>query len=290
MSKRGQQNAREPQKEKRKLDELLAHPLQGVYFDDLSEADLQMLAENISENGLRNLLEILPKNAAHYPPNTIVSGHQRRRALLMLGHDEADVLVRYDLAEASSDEIEKAFLSDNLARRQLDTLAKARSALRLLEIEKGRARGDLSRHDQAEARDRVGASIGVSGRSLSRHWRVLATPREVQDAHRRGELSMIVAEKVADLDDETQAAIVERMRLGEPAKAVVKEYVEVRRRSEANVNTAFTRFLRALYAATRDIGGRESELLSHIVAPHKELLRRGARLSSDLLKRLGRER
>jgi ParB/RepB/Spo0J family partition protein len=189
-------------REFRELDNLVPHTLQPDYFDELSEADLKLLADDIRKNGLQQPIEILPENVGGYAVNTIVSGHQRRRALKLLGETVAEVVVRYDLAGPTSDEIEKAFLSANLARRQLDTLAKARSVLRLFELEKGRAREEkLWPLDQREARDRIGHAIGLSGRTLSRYFRVLATPREVQDAFRRGKVSLVAAEKVADLDD-----------------------------------------------------------------------------------------
>src|SRR5262245_48970232 len=160
-------------REKRQLSALMPFPHQKDYFDALSDADLALLAADIKANGLRNAIEVLPKNKAGYRPNTVISGHQRWRALELIGRVETEVLVRDDLAQADEAAIERAFLVENLARRQLDGLAKARIALRLYEIERQKPRGGLSGLDLGEARDRVGAAIGVSGRTLSRYLRVL---------------------------------------------------------------------------------------------------------------------
>ena len=65
--------------EKRNLADLIDHPLQSSYFDALSDHELRALADDIGRNGLKNLIEILPANAAGLPANTIIDGHQRRR-------------------------------------------------------------------------------------------------------------------------------------------------------------------------------------------------------------------
>jgi ParB-like chromosome segregation protein Spo0J len=65
-------------REKRLVVDLKPHPLQGKYFRDMTDAALHDLAENIRRRGLRRPIEILPNG-------TIVSGHQRLRAVKLLG-------------------------------------------------------------------------------------------------------------------------------------------------------------------------------------------------------------
>src|SRR5436305_951492 len=67
---------RESRREIRKLKDLKPFPLQKDFFDDLPDHELEALAAGIERNGLRNPIEILPKNRAGYPPNTILNGHQ----------------------------------------------------------------------------------------------------------------------------------------------------------------------------------------------------------------------
>ncbi len=68
---------------------------------DLTEFDLNALIEDIRKNGLREKIQILPKNKAGLPADTILDGHERSRALQKLGQTDTDVVVRYDLADAT---------------------------------------------------------------------------------------------------------------------------------------------------------------------------------------------
>jgi ParB-like chromosome segregation protein Spo0J len=202
----------EPRKEVRLLDDLIEHPLQKFYNDGLSDQAFKAFAADIKKNGLRQKIQVLPGNRAGLPPNTMLDGHKRRRALLYNGETETTVIVRYDLTEADELTVEKEFLEFNAHREHRDTLLQARTALRLFEIEKKRPRGELKSWDEAEARDRVGKAINMSGRNLSRYFRVLKTPVEVQNAFRAEQLALVVAEKVADLDTRTQQQVAERVR------------------------------------------------------------------------------
>jgi hypothetical protein len=260
-----------PRREIRKLKDLKPFPLQGDYFDDLSDHDLKALAGDIKKNGLRNPVEVLSKNKVGYPPNTILSGHERKRALELNGETEALVVVRHDLGDVDAAAIEREFLAENQHRRQLDPLARARVAVRLYEIERNRPRGRLWGSELTEARDRVGKAIGMGGRNLNRYVRVLRCPTEVQDALRAGRLPLIVAEKVCDLDAKTQKAVAERLRgldlagLKEKARnAAVKQAVfeflpepETRHRK---VIDAVASFARGLRRGMDDLDGRVDEV------------------------------
>lgn len=243
--------------ELRKLAILGQHPLQPAYFDNLTDHDLETLAADIRANGLRNAIEVMPgKNQAGLAANTIIKGHQRRRALELLGEIETQVLVRYDLTMATAEEVEREFVGDNLARRQLDPLAKARAALRLFEIERGRAAGELRRTDEPEARDRVGKVINLSGRHLQRLFNILKTPVEVQNAFRAKHLGVVAAEKVAFLDAKVQMEIAKRIRAGEAPKDLVGEYVSAGDGRHRKVGDALAGFARALRVGLYDLDGR----------------------------------
>jgi ParB-like chromosome segregation protein Spo0J len=215
---------KEQTREMRKLKDLKPFPLQAEFFDDLSPHDLSQLAADIERNGLLNPIRILPKNAAGYPANTILSGHQRVRALIQNGKTEVLVVVCYDLSDADAATIERTFLEDNHNRRHQDPLAKARVALALLQIERKRKPGEVPRWDDHDARDRVGKALGMSGRHLGRYFRLLRTPVEVQNAFRHRELALVVAEKVADLNARDQESVADRIRAGENAKDVILAY------------------------------------------------------------------
>ncbi len=268
--------------EVRRLDVLVAHPLQGLYFDDLSESDLKALAADIRRNGLRDKIQILPKNKAGLKENTIIDGHQRRRALLKNGEKSATVIVRHDLADADPAAVERAYLEFNQNRRQLDPLARARVGLRLFEIEKKRPRGRLSAFENGEARDRVGKLIGMTGRNLNRYLRLLQTPVEVQNAFRARELPLVEAERVADLKPAQQADVAERVRAGECPRAVVGSYFPARDGRHVNVNDALVSFCKALVRGVEDLDGRVDRVSERVVERHLADLER-ARAVIDCL-------
>jgi len=212
------------------LTKLKSFPAQEAMFDPLSDTDLADLAADIKRNGLKNPIEVLPKNKACIVPGTILRGHQRLRALLLNGESKADVLVRYDLADASRNQVEREFLEDNLYRRQLDPLAKARVALRLAEMERQVGPGETSAEREGDLRDRVGKAIGMSGRNLDRYWALLKAPAEVQAAFRAGRLRLDAAARVGRLDRKILNRVCRQLAAGENPRTVVSLYVSPTKR------------------------------------------------------------
>lgn len=169
-----------PKEEVRKLKDLVEHPLQPLYNDGLSGQAFKEFARDV-KGGLRDKIQVLPANKAGLPANTILDGHKRKLALEHNGETFATVIVRYDLAEADALTLELKFLKFNMHREHRDTLLQARTALRIYEIEKKRPRGELKWYEEGEARNRVGKTTGMSGRNLSRYFRLLKTHIEVQN-------------------------------------------------------------------------------------------------------------
>ena len=205
----------------RKLDDLTPFPTQVEQFGDLNEDELAALAEDIKLNGLKHPIEMLGENAAGLPVGTIVCGHQRLRALKLLGRVDTRVRVRLDLAEATREEIECVFLDDNVHRKQLTPLGKARAALRRLELEKG-ARGLSGAQGRTELRDRVGKSIGMTGRNVQRYLNALQAPAAVQRAFDAGDLTLVQADRVGQLAEKERQALSKAIGSGEPVKAAVE--------------------------------------------------------------------
>src|SRR5262245_10706578 len=111
-----------------KINKLRDHPRQAELFGDLSEPELVALAEDMKANMLRDPILILPNG-------TIICGHQRVRAARLLGWLEIEAVVRTDLEAAGEAAIETLFLSDNLLRRHLSPLARAKCIKELVELE-----------------------------------------------------------------------------------------------------------------------------------------------------------
>ena len=152
---------------------------QAEFYADLPQQQLQALADSIRTHGLREKIQVMPaRNKAGLPADSILDGHQRRAAFLMLGQTSTKVVVRYDLLQCDANEVEEEYLSFNADRRHMDTLSLASIALRRFELEKSRPRGELGMYEQEEARDRIAKLFRLgSGRTASRYWRVLKTPR-----------------------------------------------------------------------------------------------------------------
>jgi ParB-like chromosome segregation protein Spo0J len=151
---------------------LKPHPLQSEFYADCTPADDEALAADLRTRGQQAPIIIMPAgNAAGLPAGTILDGHRRATLMAANGETKALVVVRDDLKNASSNEVEAEFLNYNFMRRQQHPLDQAKVAKRLFEIEKKRERGHcrLYSDDLSEARDRVGARLNQSGRNLQRY-------------------------------------------------------------------------------------------------------------------------
>jgi ParB family chromosome partitioning protein len=218
-----------------KLSKLKNHARQDAVFGDVPDAELAALAADMAKNGLQHPVEVLPDD-------TIIAGHQRVRAARSLGWKEIDVVVRHDLAEAGEDAVEAYLISDNLLRRQMSPLARARCIERCMElgvIPGAAFRGFVRRH---ELKAVVGKLMGLSPRSVNRYLLVLRTPLAVQLAFDRGEIKLADAGKIAGLDPADAADLAARLEAGEPAAAVVAEVLSGGRRP-AEPKTAFRKML-----------------------------------------------
>ena len=208
---------RKPAIETRTLSSLKPHPLQAQYFKDLTPGEFTGPADDINRNGLKQLVEILPDGA-------IIQGHQRTKALKHLGHIKHEVRVCYDLVGANPELVEREFLADNLHRRQLGCLARARVAARLFELERERKHAKSPADaEEGQLRDRIGQVLGMSGRNASRYLRLLKTPLVVQNAVDDGQLAMGLAIKVADLDDRKKSALVAAIERGVAVEEAVSK-------------------------------------------------------------------
>ena len=204
---------------KRKIADLREHPRQQELFGDIPDGQLDELAADIDLNGQRDPVEILDDG-------TIIDGHQRCRAAEKLGRDEVDVVIRNDLAVAGDAAIQMYMISVNLMRRQMDILAIARAYRYMKQIETGP--DEVSGSESRELRDRLAKRLGtkLSGRTLERYAKLIDTPRAVQDAISRQELSMGAALKVAKLSECAKEGIAAAIRGGQSAKDAIDAHFE----------------------------------------------------------------
>src|SRR5262249_89621 len=154
--------AREKEAQKWKLSRLKDHPQQATMFGHLSDEELQALADDMREIGQQDPIEILPCG-------TILTGHQRARAARLLGCTEVGVIVRGDLDMGGAAAQECHFINDNLIRRHLSPLARARSIRRLLEIEVGERPGGLDGSRKERLKEELARRLHLSLRSVNRY-------------------------------------------------------------------------------------------------------------------------
>ena len=274
---------REPRLERRRLAELVSFPRQHEFFGDLPDQDLEELGHAMRRGGVPPI-EVLPKNRAGLPPNTILRGHARREAAERSGLEELEVLVRYDLARASPEAIEREFLADNVHRRHLDPLSKAHAALRIYELDRGRE-GRLTPFQEAAAREHIAKLFAWSGRTLLRYWTVLRGPKEIQDALREGKLPLVLAARVAGLSEADQAAIVARIIAGEAPKSVVADHLAAEDTRRRNTGEPVAYLMNDLERVLRLVEHRLDEMTPHRLRIHLRTLQEAQQALAVLIAR-----
>ncbi len=198
--------------ELRSITSLQEHPLNSKAFDDLSDESFQSLKADIEARGLDHPIDILPNGL-------IIAGHQRVRACRELGHEKIRCRVRHDLADASTADIATAMINDNVRRRQLSPLQEARA---MWTREQSVSAEQGYRLKKTDLTEKLAKKLGASERHARRYLRVLDTPREVLDAFERGSITLVLAEKVAKLEEAKLKQVAARLRMGDSPRAVVE--------------------------------------------------------------------
>lgn len=231
--------------EVRDLRRLKPHPRQSVDFGDLPDHVFAAQVKQIKRRGLTEKIEILPDG-------TIISGHQRWRALLKLGYREYKVRVRYDLADASDEDVEREFLLANTVRRQLTPLRQVKHALRVLEIDRELPRGQLLFNNQAEACKLIAKVLEISPRNVSRYLAILRCPPAIQRAFESQQMTLVEAGRCALLSRAAQAKLARALSSAQDRAAVKKLLAQCfrSRRPTKNSTAELTSFCRAASRAS----------------------------------------
>lgn len=232
---------------------LKAHPRQSEVFHDLSEAEVEALAEDMRRNGQQTPVELLPDG-------TIICGHQRVRAARMLGWDTVRVKFRSDLKALGEGAVFERLVSDNLVRRQLDRLGVARCYAALKENAKKLPREQRDAYDKVDLRDRLAGQFDMSGRNLDRWVKVLETPIGVQEAVSKGRLSLVTAGRVAGLRQDVKDVIAEEVGLGKDPEEVVRQYLPKPAQKKVDSYTALWTFFRHLQNDLPDLAARAGRM------------------------------
>ncbi len=127
--------------------------------------------------------------------------------------------------------------------------------------------------------------LGISGREASRLLNVLRTPIEVQAAVDDGRLTLVLADKVAQLDRDDQAEIAREIRDGKDPKTVVEAYVARDKRRNESVMPAYHKLLKDVDVAADALAERmkEVEVVDAQVDTHVQTMERGVSLLRELI-------
>jgi ParB/RepB/Spo0J family partition protein len=273
----------QPERRRIKLKALLPHSLQPLYYTATTQDEDDRLLDDLRQHGQRDAIVVVPKKRNGRWIHIILDGHRRVRAAEVLGWASLNAIIRWDLAEADDSVIESEFLQYNLNRRHLHQIDRARIALRQFQIERKRPRGEVRPWDEHEARERVGKAIGMCGRNLSRYFRLLLAPLEIQNAVRDGRLALVLGEKVSWLTKPQQAEIAKRIRADENAKSVVGEYIAPANGRHRKAEDAFVGFAKDLERALADLEDRPDEIYRVTLKEHRPLLDRARKLLTKLI-------
>jgi len=257
------------QVEVRLLSALKPHPKHRIFFD-LDELQLNELAEDIRVNGLREPPEICSDG-------TIICGHQRVRAVRLLGWSEISCWVRRDLEEEGREAVEKRLIEDNFNRRQLSDLETAKAYKLLKEFKYRPGQGDL--------RDVLGKRFNMSGRSLDRLLQILRTPHEVQQAYVRRQITAGLAGKISRLSKPQKGEIANRIARGENPKQVALEFVGPATQTPAP-GRSLTRLANAVKRNLDDLRGQEKSLKGADFNKELEILRAASPAIRHLIQHL----
>lgn len=228
--------------EKRLLAELTEHPEHSI-FDKPTDAEIEMLARDISERGLQFPIEITPDGQ-------ILVGRRRCAALQLLGNEDANCLVRYDVVAKGPDAVANHVWMDNVARRSMSPMERAR-VFRERKLTFHRSSSDDSR----DLRDILAEEFGMSGGSLDRLCRILDAPRPVQDAFERGKLRLVDAAKVRSLPPHVQTDIAGAILRGKDAQEAFDQAVGRRDNTRATpTNLPESPAMKALRELTVAVG------------------------------------
>ncbi|TWU35661.1 Nucleoid occlusion protein [Novipirellula aureliae] len=208
-----------------RIENLTHHQWQGSIISDLQPKEFASLKNDIEQRGLQTPILVTRDFM-------VIDGHQRLRACVELKFDEIDAVY---FEPTSEHERDQAFLLNNIQRRQMGVVARARAIQKLVEIERAKMFGCRSRPTASQLRDRIAKSIGgsMSGRTVDRYIQLLRLPTWLQDCVDRGEVGLVLALKCERLDRATLESIEAKILTGVHPKKLIKSALDEKPTSHA---------------------------------------------------------
>lgn len=166
--------AKSQKTEWRIVDDLTPYQDQVTLFGKADEASIKELAQDIDRRGLREPIEILSNG-------TIIAGHKRLAALILLGHTKVKVIVRRDLDE-DPNAAHREFILSNLMRRNLSPLQTTKCYLEMASLYPYMPFKNDVNETQTNYSLRLDEVLGCGPKNAERWKKAALAPLEVQDA------------------------------------------------------------------------------------------------------------
>lgn len=274
-----------------KIDDIHPYPKQPKFFDaDCSAAEDETLLHDLKVNGLRDPIVVVKcKSADGVEFYVALDGHRRLPLLKILGYKAVKAIVRKDLANASTSQIDLAFLAYNSQRRQLSKLAQIRIIREQMQLARISPRGisTWSRSDKDALKRRVVDQMRVTERHTNRFLAVLDAPTIVQRMFDRdGTIGIVAASRVGRMSKPEQDDIAAQLEaLDDPSQAgdVVEQAIRAKSPKQIRTCNALARFARDLERGISELSGRIAGVNRVDVLKHIAALRKGAGVINELL-------
>lgn len=206
----------------RRISALKAHPAEAHLVGDPADTDVAELCHQIQQSRASKPIPI-------GSDATMFCDSAWRRAYQKFGMETVLVVLRADWAADRSIGEYELIRDIEAVRSKLQPLDLVACSVTLEQLARALPIDARRGCPQLLLRERMLARLGGSHRNLNRYFSVLRTPIEVQRAFRAGELTLVMAGKVAGLRVEDQQGITREIAAGNrPTKAIVEEIVNER--------------------------------------------------------------
>ena len=204
-------------KEKVSRDEIVNIPIEKLKsfkdhpFKVLDDDKMAELVDSITENGIMSPVIVRPNGKTY----ELISGHRRTHAAKLAGLTTVPAVVR----DLSDDEATVLMVDANIQREFLYPSERAKSIkMKMDAIGRIRLNGEALGN---KAREIVGESAGMSGRSVQRYISLNNLLPELLDYLDEKKISIAVALEISGLRKEVQHWVYEHLSIGGPIKVDV---------------------------------------------------------------------
>ena len=220
-----------------KIEELIPHPRNSEFFDDMSGDKWEEFLESIKTSGVIEPIVITQDKV-------IVSGHQRVRACKELGI--AEVLAEVKVYD-DEDAILKDLLETNIRQRGTIGGSEKKQIARIDEMKRiygirngshGEKRVELSNSDDTKTFDQILADEGTNRATYFRNKKIQSLLPEIQQFIQGGNISPTTAYKIiAKLTPEQQMELVKSLPVAQDfTQKQVQEYVDKLNESQRQIS------------------------------------------------------